>query len=797
MSYSEESGQANPLFLRLLELKAKYSAMSHDTAPATSHTPPVDVMDVDLATPSGVAAAGGSVATSSANTNNNSSSSGISAPPSTLTGGPRAAKRRKIGIDADSLHRWVSRILPFHRGAAHVDVLTAALMPQWSHIAADDATHASFADIRTTLRHHLQTYRLNETQPVYAAVRGDAHVWTLHPAAVASASSLDVSLEDKDGILLLPGAAAAAAAANAPTTTVTLVESLGHTIISLLQSYATQSPPPTDVEASVVATLASDAAWSSIRSLDPDMFDTQARLVLRHHPVAIKSVAALGNDELVDDVADPMDEDTDNHSPQAVHANGGGVRRPRPPRRAVTHGTPHSNHHSSRQPPHSQSAVHGNNMPGSAVQAAKQRRMHQMHHGGNYRSPPVGRARPRQPKARTPNASSRASAHNHTYVTLSAGVLGLQLSAAASAARSVSQLPAENSSCTQCSAAVERTSWFRGPTTADWLCASCGEVWSREHSCPVCGLVYDEEDDGDDLFISADLYRTLQILHHPETNVTETAPSALPDQAATAAEQSSWIACDDCGRWVMTKCDGIVDLSLYDDENPNHLPYKCPLCRGAKDSIPHIFFTRHSAPAFAKLYLSSPITDANTKLTAESALSKQAPPEAPSPNLPKKKSVPKPSLEKEALKGGRATEDEVQQQHVVSNGSDSNTSIMSSNTPDVLSHMYETEKLLMDQWMRQRESVRCDDPLKLDQLKLIERKLVEKIHMFRDSMNHALAAILERNRQEYESQAVRLRKEHAVLDQLAKDEIIKLFEMHFKAETEKFSQLENILTSSM
>lgn len=30
----------------------------------------------------------------------------------------------------------------------------------------------------------------------------------------------------------------------------------------------------------------------------------------------------------------------------------------------------------------------------------------------------------------------------------------------------------------------------------------------------------------------------------------------------------------------MTKCDGIEDLSLYDDDNPNHLHYSCPLCRG-------------------------------------------------------------------------------------------------------------------------------------------------------------------------------------------------------------------------
>jgi len=29
----------------------------------------------------------------------------------------------------------------------------------------------------------------------------------------------------------------------------------------------------------------------------------------------------------------------------------------------------------------------------------------------------------------------------------------------------------------------------------------------------------------------------------------------------------------------MSKCDGIEDLSLYDDDNPNHLHYSCPICR--------------------------------------------------------------------------------------------------------------------------------------------------------------------------------------------------------------------------
>jgi hypothetical protein len=40
-----------------------------------------------------------------------------------------------------------------------------------------------------------------------------------------------------------------------------------------------------------------------------------------------------------------------------------------------------------------------------------------------------------------------------------------------------------------------------------------------------------------------------------------------------------WIRCDDCHRWVMCSCDGITDLWVFDDNNPGHIKYSCPLCR--------------------------------------------------------------------------------------------------------------------------------------------------------------------------------------------------------------------------
>lgn len=43
--------------------------------------------------------------------------------------------------------------------------------------------------------------------------------------------------------------------------------------------------------------------------------------------------------------------------------------------------------------------------------------------------------------------------------------------------------------------------------------------------------------------------------------------------------EEPWIQCDRCHAWVPTSEDGITDLSVYDDSNPNHLDYFCPKCR--------------------------------------------------------------------------------------------------------------------------------------------------------------------------------------------------------------------------
>jgi hypothetical protein len=47
--------------------------------------------------------------------------------------------------------------------------------------------------------------------------------------------------------------------------------------------------------------------------------------------------------------------------------------------------------------------------------------------------------------------------------------------------------------------------------------------------------------------------------------------------------KGTWICCDNCGKWLKAEDDGITDISIYDDKNPNHLDYFCPKCRRNRD----------------------------------------------------------------------------------------------------------------------------------------------------------------------------------------------------------------------
>lgn len=62
----------------------------------------------------------------------------------------------------------------------------------------------------------------------------------------------------------------------------------------------------------------------------------------------------------------------------------------------------------------------------------------------------------------------------------------------------------------------------------------------------------------------------------------ETSPSrrgGKRKKEAPSTSETQWIQCDRCHKWVSTLDDKITDLSLYDDLNPQHLDYHCPICR--------------------------------------------------------------------------------------------------------------------------------------------------------------------------------------------------------------------------
>lgn len=694
------------MFRRLLELKAKYTA-------ALSHT------------------------------NGEHAPDGASALTSSHGLVPRPIKRRKVGLDSEELHRVLKSIFLIHRGAVHFDVLVAAVQPSWVKLSGDEPSPGTLHEIRQVLRHHLNSFRVDDSRPTYQL--SEAHLWFLN-------ASSSPSLEDKDGVLLLPAAAESLSLGSAVRLAMNSLSELSQNQQSIL------------LEDKVRQWLVGHG-WADLRAADPPTFDQQVACVLRFH-----AGERLGFTGSTEDDAD--DEDLD--------ADGGDMtvsgRRARPPRR-LSNGSPRG---SSSSVPLGHSGSSGSSYPaGSAAQAAKQRRLHQIHQI-HPRAPPTHRQRQRAQKNRVaPGRSASPSAS----VTVSAGVLGLHLSRAASIGLQAVPIGAV---CNQCGAAVLDSAWYRGPNLSTWHCAACGENWSREHSCPVCGLVYDEEDDGDELPLSSDLFHSLQV----PVDLGIQLPSLAAVDLAGIPEQSSWIACDDCGRWVMTKCDGIADLSLYDDENPNHLPYHCPLCRGTRKSIPRIFFTRQSAPAFVSLFLVSRPSELGDSVTSVAAVVAEA--EAPVRLL-------EPLQKRAGAQKLRVQADELAQEVsmpepplLVSLSSVSIDALPLKTRNEGVYRVSRAEKILLDAWQQRRAQLdetsdRRVTKSKMDKIKQLEKKFVDDVGLVRDSLARALNAMLDRNKSELEVQVSRVKKEKETLDQLAEAEITRELDVFVRVQSEKLN----------
>jgi DNA-directed RNA polymerase subunit RPC12/RpoP len=117
------------------------------------------------------------------------------------------------------------------------------------------------------------------------------------------------------------------------------------------------------------------------------------------------------------------------------------------------------------------------------------------------------------------------------------------------------QPPSSKYKCTKCTKIWTGNSsdnWYYLKFKKSWICVGCGDDYTKSHACPICGLCFNEDESED---------------------------------------ESNWIQCDYCDRWVMTRCDGISDLSKYDDTNPNPLSYGCPICsKRMKNAIPLILY---------------------------------------------------------------------------------------------------------------------------------------------------------------------------------------------------------------
>jgi hypothetical protein len=694
-----------------------------------------------------------------------------------------------------------------------MDVLAAALQLHWAKLTSDDASSLSstvipLSEIRPKLRQHLQSYRLQESGAVYSVSHSDPQFWSFN-------GSIENALEDKDGVLLLPATSGSSY--------------LGAAVISALGSI----PDVSDLGKNISATDTSviedklrdwlvSHSWGDLRATDPTSFDYQIRCILKHHPGVEKFLPTVGSnadEDAADDAdADAMDDEdiasddgnsSNNIGSTAVSTAAPAPRRPRTSRRGGASGR----HSSSPSPSH---YGNGSYPAGSAVQAAKQRRLHQMHQM-HHRAPPTHRQRARAHKHRPSPQNSRAAPNFHetpsavssNMVTVSAGVLGLHLSNAATGAvnSGATKIPV-GAACSQCGGSIPLDVWYRGPTLSDWQCGSCGENWSREHSCPVCGLVYDEEDDGDDLPLSLDLYKSL---HIPASD--DGASLLLPNQLAVSSdstlanEQSSWIACDICGRWVMTKCDGITDLSLYDDDNPNHLPYHCPLCRGARKSIPRVFFTRQTAPLFATLLLSAqPHTSRDS---VDETVKSPRPPLPAEPVAKKRQPTPKSNSIKEV-----ASEEPTSPNNPPLSPADAprpvslptaSISELSTKRSDPLVRLVRAEKSLLEGWQHRRSQLDETTDLrvtktKMDNIKLLEKRFIDDVSTLRDTLSRSLGSMLDRNKSDFDLQLSRLKKEKESLDQLAESEVTRELELYFAFKSQQLhdasEQILNFPTSN-
>lgn len=153
--------------------------------------------------------------------------------------------------------------------------------------------------------------------------------------------------------------------------------------------------------------------------------------------------------------------------------------------------------------------------------------------------------------------------------------------------------------CTKCEATIPG----RGPF-ANWhvnikdtgekevLCLSCFAKTESSNACVVCGKIYSRDSgqassggnqsssSGNGGAVSTRSSSASSAAGNGEGGSNgPNAGSGSSGSESSSNDDGEWICCDECNRWVMVKCDPTIkDLHDYEESNPNHKKYLCPVC---------------------------------------------------------------------------------------------------------------------------------------------------------------------------------------------------------------------------
>jgi hypothetical protein len=434
--------------------------------------------------------------------------------------------------------------------------------------------------------------------------------------------------------------------------------------------------------------------------------------------------------------------------------------------------------------------------------------------------------------------------------------------------------PSDGCKCRQCQRTWSKDiaeAWYYGPGPQDWWCAACGVQWAKEHACPVCGRVYDMqtampdfvpperpkrrsarttrrntrhrrrrrnsedevESDLDEYFFNGeDGISDEQGIDTDDGDDLHEDDEIPSDDESTDSE---WIQCDLCGRWVMCKCDGIEDLSLYDDENPNHLPYSCPICRGTLKQIPLVFThtsqrrnnkllllaheaeidddtdtatkSSHSAsllpPGLVRVKMKMRDDHNNNKLTTSNTALSPAPIATARSATTTTTGSGRGRKSRTSLSTGTSSDligespesaiARLSKVSMLDKGANPECKLVQAEKE--LLRQYEARKTALTQALTEKDERLAVVRLKLEKVGLTEKKFAEEITKVREYLSLTRSALWERNQREFERQLDKLKKEKRLLDEKIEQNLVDQFRSYVQKKQELLqTYVEHILT---